>query len=193
MNDYGVITASGTVRFERLLPGPIERVWSYLTESDKRATWLAAGTIELRSGGKVHLRFHHVDLSGEKAPEQYREFQGESHMHGRVVRCEPPRVLSYTWSESSGEDSEVTFELTPDGEAVRLVLTHRRLGDRSAVLSVSSGWHAHLGILEDVLNARKPRLFWTTHAQAEAAYETRLGAGERGERGGAGSESLKSD
>jgi uncharacterized protein YndB with AHSA1/START domain len=28
MNDYGVIVGPGTVRFERLLPGPIERVWS---------------------------------------------------------------------------------------------------------------------------------------------------------------------
>ena len=25
-----------TVRFERILPGPIERVWSYIVESDKR-------------------------------------------------------------------------------------------------------------------------------------------------------------
>lgn len=179
MNEYGVITETGTVRFERLLPGPIERVWSYLTESEKRATWLAAGPMELRPGGSVHLRFHHVDLSGETAPERYREFEGGggNEMHGRVVRCEPPFLLSYTWSEGSGVDSEVTFELAPHGDDVRLVLTHRRLGDRSATLSVSSGWHAHLGILEDVLNARKPRLFWTTHAKAEREYETRLPTG----------------
>jgi uncharacterized protein YndB with AHSA1/START domain len=42
MNDYGVLTAPDTLRIERLLPGPIERVWQYLTDSDKRATWLAA-------------------------------------------------------------------------------------------------------------------------------------------------------
>ena len=37
MNDdtYGVQTAPDTVRIERLLPGPIERLWAYLTESDK--------------------------------------------------------------------------------------------------------------------------------------------------------------
>ena len=37
-----------TIRFERLLPGPVERVWAYLTESKKRATWLAAGEFDLR-------------------------------------------------------------------------------------------------------------------------------------------------
>jgi hypothetical protein len=34
--DYGVVTAPDTVHLERLLPGPIERVWSYLTDSEKR-------------------------------------------------------------------------------------------------------------------------------------------------------------
>lgn len=29
MNDQGVLTAPGMVRFERVLPGPIERVWAY--------------------------------------------------------------------------------------------------------------------------------------------------------------------
>jgi uncharacterized protein YndB with AHSA1/START domain len=37
MNDYGTIAAPAEVRFERLLPGPIETVWAYLTESEKRA------------------------------------------------------------------------------------------------------------------------------------------------------------
>ena len=37
MNDYGELLDENTVRFERLLPGPIERVWSYLTEGEKRA------------------------------------------------------------------------------------------------------------------------------------------------------------
>ena len=50
--DRGTITEAGTIRFERLLPGPIERVWAYLTESDKRAKWLAAGDMDLRPGGE---------------------------------------------------------------------------------------------------------------------------------------------
>ncbi|MBB3059863.1 uncharacterized protein YndB with AHSA1/START domain [Microbulbifer rhizosphaerae] len=36
MEDYGVMTAADTLRIERLLPGPLERVWQYLVDSDKR-------------------------------------------------------------------------------------------------------------------------------------------------------------
>ena len=37
MNDYGTKTAPDTLRIERTLPGPIERVWTYLTDPAKRA------------------------------------------------------------------------------------------------------------------------------------------------------------
>src|SRR5690606_7556689 len=47
----GEIMDAHTVRFERVLPGPIERVWACLTEPEKRRTWLAGGTMELREGG----------------------------------------------------------------------------------------------------------------------------------------------
>jgi hypothetical protein len=32
---FGVLIEPGTIRFERILPGPIERVWDYLTDSEK--------------------------------------------------------------------------------------------------------------------------------------------------------------
>ena len=50
----GEIIDTQTVRFERLLPGPIERVWAYLTESEKRRKWLACrryGFARRRAGG----------------------------------------------------------------------------------------------------------------------------------------------
>jgi hypothetical protein len=51
MNEYGQVIDKGTVRFERLLPGPVERVWQYLTDSQLRGTWLATGPMEPRAGG----------------------------------------------------------------------------------------------------------------------------------------------
>lgn len=65
MNDYGMIIEPGTLRIQRLLPGPIERVWAYLTESDKRATWLAAGAMKLENGAPLELEFRNSDLAGE--------------------------------------------------------------------------------------------------------------------------------
>ncbi len=174
MNEYGTLTEPGTIVFRRLLPGPIERVWAYLTESDKRGRWLATGEMDLRIGGHVELRFFHADLSPvhEEIPDKYKDFQNGASFTGRITRCEPPRVLAYTWSESWGEDSEVTFELTPQDDQVLLVLTHRRLGDKpETLISVAAGWHTHLGILGDHLRDRTPQPFWSTHARLEAEYE----------------------
>lgn len=177
MNEFGVVTAPRTLCIRRVLPGPIERVWAYLTESDKRGRWLATGPMELRVGGRVELNFRNADLSPEvePTPEKYRQSECGT-IHGRITRCDPPRLLSYTWGGDGGDPSEVTFELTPEGEDVLLVLTHRRLRDRSQMLSVSGGWHAHLGILLDHLAGRQPRPFWSTLARLEAEYERRLPA-----------------
>ena len=173
MSEFGIVTEARTLRIRRVLPGPIERVWAYLTESDKRGRWLASGPMELHVGGRVELTFRNTELSphAEPPPEKYKQYEGAS-VSGRVTRCEPPRLLSYTW----GESSEVTFELSPEGENVLLVLTHRRLPDRRTMVMVGSGWHAHLGILLDRLNGREPGPFWSTHARLEAEYERRLPA-----------------
>ena len=52
MGKYGERIDETTVRFERMLPGPIERVWEYLTDAEKRATWLCGGETESQVGGK---------------------------------------------------------------------------------------------------------------------------------------------
>lgn len=178
MGEFGVVTQARTVRLERVLPGPIERVWAYLTESEKRGKWLASGPMELHVGGRVELHFRHADLTPheESPPDKYKKHEEGVGFSGHITRCDPPRLLSYTWNEESGGESEVTFELTPQAEAVLLVLTHRRLTDRTAMVQVGSGWHAHLGILIDRLSGREPRPFWSTHARLEAEYEKRLPA-----------------
>jgi hypothetical protein len=47
MSTTAQIAATPAVRFERLLPGPIERVWDYLTKPDLQRTWLAESAAEL--------------------------------------------------------------------------------------------------------------------------------------------------
>ncbi len=180
-SDYGQFTAPGEVRFVRFLPGPIERVWEYLTDAEKRGRWLARGSMELHVGGAVNLQFCHAELSPhtEEVPAKYRESCGASgeaaRCTGRVTRCEPPSFLSYTWGESSGAASEVTFELSAQGSRVQLVLTHRRLGeDRGMLTSVASGWHTHVDILIAKLAGAEPLPFWSTHETHEVAYEKLL-------------------
>jgi uncharacterized protein YndB with AHSA1/START domain len=173
----GTSPAPGEVRIERWLPGPMERIWAYLAESEKRGLWLAPGEMELREGGRVEHRFRHADLSHEtKPPAKYGAYENGHVMHGTVLACEPPRLLSYTWGDGE-EDSEVTFELFPleDGE-VKLVVTQRRLRSRDGMANVAAGWHAHLGILLDRLAGREPRGFWSTHGRLEAEYTKRFAA-----------------
>ncbi|MDC0721541.1 SRPBCC family protein [Nannocystis bainbridge] len=173
MNDHGQILDPGTVRLERVLPGPIERVWRYLTDSDKRARWLAAGQFELRPGGRAEFRFDHASLSSEKTyPERHKGAEGAQGFE-KVLECDPPRLLRMTWG-GPDEPAEVCFELTPEGDRVRLVLTTRRLPTRDEVVGTASGWHAHLAILADTLAERPPRGFWSTLADAERDYQQRM-------------------
>lgn len=51
MSENGEAVDPGTVRFERVLPGPIERVWEYLTDSRLRGTWFASGRWSSRWAG----------------------------------------------------------------------------------------------------------------------------------------------
>ncbi|MGP2906492.1 SRPBCC family protein [Serratia marcescens] len=177
MNDYGMIIEPGTLRIQRLLPGPIERVWAYLTESDKRATWLAAGAMTLENGAPLELEFRNSDLAGEHEPPpaKYKQHGGCVSNRGHITCLFPPRLLSFTWAEQDqGRPSEVTFELTEQGSAVLLTVTHRRLANRDEMLSVAGGWHTHLDILLDRLHDRAPQQFWSTHARLEEEYRARL-------------------
>ncbi len=176
MDDFGVVTSPDSLRIERFFPGPIERVWSYLTDSDKRATWLAAGRMDLHVGGHVEHIFNNSQLTGhtDPAPPKYAQHEGESRMHGRITACEPPHLLSYTWGGTTQEASEVSFELATQGDGVLMVVTHRRLLKRDGMVSVAGGWHAHLGVLADRLANRPPASFWPAFARVEAEYEKRI-------------------
>jgi uncharacterized protein YndB with AHSA1/START domain len=176
---FGKRLSKDAVQFERLLPGPIERVWSYLTDSEKRGKWLASGEMPPRAGAEVTLTFAHATLSPHKAPtpEKFRKYEPSIEGHHRVLRYEPTRFLSITWGDA-GDPSEVDFELTPVGDKVRLVVTHRRLGSLEEMRNVSGGWHTHLAVLEENLNGRVPPSFWTLFGDIESQYEKRYIEGE---------------
>ena len=172
---YATMLAPATVRIERLLPGSIERVWSYLIDSDKRAKWFAGGPMVLKDGGAVTLSFRNNDLSsGHPNPNSTCTPDGvDMVMHGVITRCEPPHVLAFNWNaDKSG--SEVTFELSQQGPDTKLIVTHQRLASRKQLLGVSAGWHTHIGILIDLLSGDTPRVFWPEHMRLEKIYAERF-------------------
>lgn len=175
---YAERIAADAVRIERLLPGPIERVWAFLTESEKRAQWLAAGEMELRVGGKVELFWLHKTLSKEPGdpPAEFAAMKDCGHsMTGRMLECDPPYLLAFTWG-SEPDSSQARFELEERGGDVLLTITHSRLASRGKMLNVSGGWHTHLGILIDRLNGREPGNFWKAWDRVRDTYEQRISA-----------------
>ncbi|MBS0408747.1 MAG: SRPBCC domain-containing protein [Proteobacteria bacterium] len=126
------------VRFERLLPGPLERVWAHLTETGKLSAWYGEdGAIEPREGGAVRL------MGG--------------HIRGVVTQWRPHARLAYTWNvfgpgeaASPYPESYLTFDLTPEGDQVRLVLAHLPVLDQFEAQNMM-GWHTFLDMLGGAL------------------------------------------
>lgn len=160
----------GEVRLVRLLPGPIERVWDFITDPEKRARWFAGGLLEQKVGGKFEFVMHHKNLApNETPPAEYAHVQDPGvTFEGRVIQCEPPRLLVFTFG---GDDSIVTFDLKPEGDKVRLLLTHRASGDDlKEVGSFASGWHIHFAMLIALLEDAPRPAFWSEHTRLKPLY-----------------------
>ena len=172
MNVRSTLIKPSTIRLERLLPGPVERVWAYRVESKKRATWLAAGEFDLRVGGRIELHFDNESLTDETAPAGAMG-AGKHTAEGKITRLEPLRVLAHTWSWN-GKVTEVTYELMPKGKDVLLTIHHRLPDEPGVKIAVGGGWAVHTGILEDQLKGAKPRPFFSTHARLMKEFEASL-------------------
>ena len=171
LDGYGVLTEPATLTIERFLPGPVERVWAYLTESDLRRQWLAAGEMEMRVGAPVELVWRNDELTnptGERPP----GFPEEHRMQSRITELDPPRKLAITWGTTGG----VSFELDPRGDGVLLTVTHRRLPDRATMLNIGAGWHMHLDILVARVTGEEPEPFWEGWSRLKEEYDRQLPA-----------------
>lgn len=170
-SDYGVLTEPATLKIQRLLPGPVERVWSYLTDSELRSQWLAAGEMAMEANTPFEFVWRNDELTnppGQRPAKASREHR----MEGRITDLEMHRKLAITWGETGG----VSFELEPMGNQVMLTITHHRVPDQATLLSVSSGWHAHLDILVARLEGSDPEPFWDNVAKLKEEYGQRLSA-----------------
>jgi uncharacterized protein YndB with AHSA1/START domain len=129
----GEIIAESAVRFMRLLPGPVERVWEFLTDAARLPQWYGAGNIEPREGGAVSL------MGGS--------------VRGVVTIWRPMQALGYTWNVfAPGETvsawpvSYLEFALAADGGRVTLTLVHRPIPD-AMQQQTAMGWHTYLDLI----------------------------------------------
>lgn len=168
---YGAVADPATLTIQRLLPGPVERVWSWLVDGDLRRRWLAAGDMPATTGAAFTLTWRNDELTEPPGAKPER-FGAEHSMACTLIECDPPRRLAFRF----GGAGEVAFELEPRGERVLLTLVHARVPDRATLLSVSAGWHAHLDVMAARLAGRDPEPFWDAWNRLEADYDRRLPA-----------------
>lgn len=168
---YGVITEPATLTIQRILPGPIERIWAYLTESGLRRQWLAAGEMEMKVGSSFEFVWRNDELTNPTGtrPEG---FPAEHRLEATITELDPPNKLAISWGKTGG----VTFELARAGERVLLKLIHHRVPDRSTLLNVSAGWHMHLDVLAAKAAGKQTGPFWDGWQRLKNEYDKRLPA-----------------
>lgn len=166
MGERGEFMKVSAVRFERTLPGPVEKVWSHLTQPAQLAGWYGqASSIEPKEAGRVSLM--------------------DGHIRGVVTQWRPPHKLIHTWNVfSPGEtaspypESYLSLELEPQSDDVRLTLLHLPVLERFEPQN-AMGWATFLDILADTLGGREvqPRPFYMK--KNAAAYGVDLNALQR--------------
>ncbi len=148
-----------TLRFERVLAHPAERVWLALTARPDLDAWHPMPfEIEPKVDGAVRYAEH-----------------GLTFADGEVVEYDPPSLLAYTW----GEDL-LRFELHPHEEGCLLVLTHL-FDDRFKAARDAAGWHICLAKLQASLDGEAPTTSQPEQglpdgwSELNAEYERRFG------------------
>jgi uncharacterized protein YndB with AHSA1/START domain len=128
-----------TMRFERLIPQPVERVWAALTEPEELNAWF--------------YPFQGTLAAGETVLIPWEENGGLS---STVVEFDPPRVFAWTWQKAGDPESIVRWELSPESSGTRFVLTHALpILAANEPTDTLAGWHEHLDTLVDYLAGQR--------------------------------------
>ena len=103
------------VVIERTFNAPVARLWKALTDADEMRVW-------------------YFDLKEFKPAVGFEfeftvEHEGAKYHHlCKITEVIPQKKIAYTWRYAGEEgDSLVTFELFPEGDKTRLILTHEGL------------------------------------------------------------------
>ena len=162
-------TEPATVRLQRLLPGPIEKVWSYITDSELRGKWLATGPMDLRVGGKVELVWRNDNLTDhrEERPPGF----GRGAPAGKPdhpSRSAPPSRFRLGWRQRGDVSTRAAAGRNPAHDHAQ------QAAEPQPMLGVSSGWHAHVDVLEARLRGEELPFFWRNFSVLKAEYDKRI-------------------
>ena len=147
------LAAALTLRMERVIRAPRERVFDAWTQFGDMRKWLAPtpltvpeGSIDLRVGGTFTATMVRPD--------------GTMHiMRGKYLEIDRPVRLVYThaWVRDNGRselltpDTIVTLEFHEEGDATRVVLTQTGFADKANCDSHEGGWSGSFRNLTQLL------------------------------------------
>ena len=104
-----------SIRREIPLPQPPQQVWRALTDSATLAEWMFPNDFEPRVGHRFTFR---VPANPKM------NFDGLT-VQCEVLECQPPDRLVFSWSAGGPvENTQVSFQLQPDGDGTRLLFEH---------------------------------------------------------------------
>lgn len=166
-----------TLRFERRLAHPAEKIWRLLTDNSELAYWFPARIEGAREPG-AKLRFVFFDKTPEVMDDALRAVVAAAQkdagswppevMAGELRVYDPPRTLEYTWG---GE--VLRFELTPRDGAMLLVFTNT-LTDESQAVKTAAGWHICFDALAGRLDGTQRPATKAELDELEADYASRF-------------------
>lgn len=139
------LIAAGDARtavLRRRYPASPETLWQAITDPAHLRGWFFEPRGNLRFGGTFAL---------------------EGHAHGRILRCDPPRMLRVTWVYGPPHADELEVRLTKsEGGGTILELEHASIADTApdgvtdALLGVGVGWELAMAHLERHLDGELP-------------------------------------
>jgi uncharacterized protein YndB with AHSA1/START domain len=127
----------------RSLPQPIGEVWNALTDPARFSAYFADLQGDFRRGG---------------------DYEVAGFSQGTIVRCDPPRLLTVSWTPPHGNAGEAEIHLTDEDGTTRVELLYASVRKRFAVVdpevnewAAGPGWEIVLDNLTAHLEGREVR------------------------------------
>lgn len=135
-----------------LIPQPPERVWQAIADRTALAEWMYPNDFEPRVGHQFTFRV---------PPKPEVGFDGLV-VRCKVLECTPPSRLVFSWSvDGPVANTQVSFQLEPDGDGTRLFFEHSGFDlahpfGNQAFKGAEFGWAKMLGQLVTLVDTTTP-------------------------------------
>ncbi|APG48878.1 SRPBCC family protein [Phaeobacter porticola] len=139
------------LRLERDLPVTPERLFEWISQTDKLLQWwgpegitVPEYTLDLRKEGPWSTVM--INADGDRY-----------HVSGVVTHVRPPHSIGFTWgwhddTGARGHESHVTFTVEPHEIGARLVIDHRDLDGADQAARHQKGWESTLRKLTSTIH-----------------------------------------